>query len=29
MQSICGGSRLHRANRGSAAVQSVRHLPSY
>ena len=26
---VCGGSRLHRANRGSAAVQSVLLLPSY
>ena len=25
----CGGSRLHRANRGSAALQSVLPLPSY
>ena len=26
---VCGGSRLHRANRGSAALRSVRLAPSY
>ena len=26
---LCGGSRTHRANRGSAAVRSVRLAPSY